>query len=66
MSIVKTKEQKILDLLLDGKWHDTAELNRIAFRYGARLFELRRKGYQLETRRVREGLWAWRLKSKTS
>ena len=37
----KTKKQRILDLLSDGKIHHMRELNAITYRYGGRIHELR-------------------------
>ena len=37
----------------DMRWHTNAELNRICFRYGARLWELKHEdGYLIEKRNV--------------
>ena len=57
-----TQKEKFLALLSDGQWHDTVELNSIAWRYGARLHDLRNDGNVLEKRKV-EGskIEQWRL-----
>ena len=44
------QSDKILDLLSDGKFHTTIELNAICWRYGARLWDLREAGYLFEKR----------------
>lgn len=57
-----TQRERILALLADRRWHTTAELNEICFRYGARLFEMRRDGYVFDEERIGAGpLWRWRL-----
>ncbi len=56
-----TKEQMILDVLSDGRDHHMRELNAIAFRYGGRLHDLRKQGHVIETRRVGEGEFVYRL-----
>ncbi len=37
------------------------ELNRIAFRYGARLYELRKRGFVIEVEMHSPGLYSYRL-----
>lgn len=57
-----THKERILELLSDGEWHDTVELHEICWRYGARLWELRRAGYALEKRRTADPrIEEWRL-----
>ncbi len=57
-----TQKDRILDLLADGQWHDTVELHAICWRYGARLWELRRAGYVFEKRRTADPrIEEWRL-----
>ena len=44
--------------LLKSKWRATnVELNRICFRYGARIWELRREGHVIVTNRIETGLF---------
>ena len=40
------------------------ELNRICFRYGARIYELRKQGYLIETVRFGEGLFRFVYRGK--
>ena len=48
-----TQKDRIVELLRDMGWHTNAELNRICFRYGARLWELKHEdGYIIEKRNV--------------
>ena len=48
-----TQKDRIVELMRDMRWHTNAELNRICFRYGARLWELKHEeGYIIEKRNV--------------
>jgi len=59
---MKTKEQKVLELLRSRKnGAMNTELNRICFRYGARIADLRAKRYIIETKREGEGLYSYKL-----
>ena len=58
-----TQKERILELMSDHEWHDARELNRICFRYGARLWELiNDEGYPIEKSHKKGTLWQWRLK----
>lgn len=37
------------------------ELNAVCFRYGARLFELRKAGHRIKSTRLHEGVWRFEL-----
>ena len=41
-----TQKQRIINLLSDGKWHDSIELHEICWRVAARLWDLRKEGYR--------------------
>lgn len=56
-----TQKERILALLSDGRYHHMRQLNDICFRYGGRLHELRREGYVIETKRIGEGQFEYRL-----
>jgi hypothetical protein len=56
--------QRILALLVKGKEVTNRQLNGIAFRYGARLKELRDKGYEIETIRKGLGYYSYKLIKK--
>lgn len=43
-----THKEQIVSLLSDGRWHSTHELILIAWRYSARLHDLRKLGYIFE------------------
>jgi hypothetical protein len=50
-AVFKNARNKLLDRLSDLSWHDNAELARVAgVRYGARLLELKRLGFNIESR----------------
>lgn len=55
-----TQAQKILEILQLKGTVTNAELNdRVCFRYGARIHELRRLGYVIRTTRIKQGLWTF-------
>jgi len=57
-----TQRQRLIDLLSDGRWHPVQELHGICWRYGARLWEMRKEGLWLEKRRQEANrLEEWRL-----
>ena len=56
-----TKEQRILDALSSGEWTHMRTLNAIAFRYGGRLHDLRKRGFCIETRKIGRGEFVYRL-----
>jgi len=59
-----THKEKIVALLSDGRWHSTVELHAICWRYGARLWDLRRDGYVFEKRRTADPrIEEWRMVS---
>lgn len=49
----RTMKQKIYDLLRDGNWHSFRELNKICFRYGARLWDLKQDGIDHEIKTIK-------------
>lgn len=56
-----SKEQRILKLLLPGKPVHMRQLNAISFRYSARICDLRRKGYKIDTNQLAHGEFEYRL-----
>ena len=62
MSVVLTKEARILRLLKSKGRATNAELNRICFRYGARIHDLRSDGYIIVTNRLKSGLFEFVFK----
>ena len=61
-----TQRDRILKLLEERKELGVTnyELNEIAFRYGARLKELREDGYQIKTVHIRKSVWLFVLVSE--
>ena len=57
-----TNKARILRLLLDGGLYHNIDLDKITPRYGARILELRREGWDIETIRIGGGLWGYKLK----
>ena len=47
----KPQRQRILELFYDGRWHNTIEMNQIAYRYSAILHTLRKEGFVFEKKR---------------
>ncbi|MFA5376541.1 MAG: hypothetical protein WC455_12415 [Dehalococcoidia bacterium] len=64
-----TQKQRIFDRLMPadrkmpGHWVSMRDLNAICFRYGARLYDLRRDGYEFEEYRNHDGEWFYRVTS---
>lgn len=58
----RSHKDAILALLSDGREHHMAECLAVGgYRYGARIFELRRQGYDIETIHVGPDETAYRL-----
>lgn len=60
----KTQKERIFELLRRrGKQGATnRELNNIAFRYGAVIFDLRKDGYDIQTVQIRKGFFKFILR----
>jgi len=57
-----TQMELLYALLSDGEWHSVIALQRICWRYGARLWDMREHGVQMEKRRLPgTNLEEWRL-----
>lgn len=54
-----SKTAKILRLLKDKRVATNKELNLLAFRYSARIHELRREGHIIVSEHVGDGLWLY-------
>lgn len=67
MKRIMTQKQRILRILRRKRWVKVQELNEIAWRYGAVLFELRKDGYVFQKRRQHDKphLEEWSLVNKT-
>jgi hypothetical protein len=51
-STKQSQKDKIKSLLSDGHWHSFNELNRICYRYSARLLDLKNDGIPHEIKKV--------------
>lgn len=63
--MIATKESqtsKILKLLKEHKVVTNAQLNKVCFRYSARIHELRKDGYIIVASRINEGLFRYTYK----
>ena len=56
-----SQKDKILKLLLPGKPVHMSRLNAICYRYSARLWEIRRRGYKIDTIQHGVGDFSYRL-----
>lgn len=56
---------KVLAALQDGP-KTNVELNAICYRYGARIFELKREGYPIEKAHQGGGVWTYELLKEAS
>lgn len=62
-----TQTARILRMLKDKGTVTNRELNRsVGFRYGARIFELRREGHLIVSSHVKDGLWQFTYKGEQS
>jgi hypothetical protein len=59
----KSQKQKVLEALRRGGKFGilNVELNKICFRYGARIHELRREGYDIRMQVDKKGLYRFTL-----
>lgn len=55
--------RKIKEILSDGAWHDTFSLSAESgsMRVAARCYDLKKAGYNIESRRQTGRVWAYRL-----
>jgi len=62
------QRERILELLLErgSEGVTNVELNEVCFRYGARIWELRRAGHNIHTANLGEGLFRFTLISSQS
>lgn len=59
----KTQTEKILALLKEAGDHGVSniDLNKIAFRYSARLHDLRKDGHIIKATHLKDSYWNFRL-----
>jgi hypothetical protein len=56
-----SQQARVLKALLKGKKVKMATLNRICYRYSSRIYELRKKGYKIETIQEARGEFSYKL-----
>lgn len=60
----ENNKDRLLRLMRDGRWYHMAALRTAGgWRYGARLFELKKQGWEHERRSVGEDAFEYRLYS---
>jgi hypothetical protein len=58
---------RLLELLLDGKWHPNHECASVGgLSFNDSIFCFREEGWQIDSRHVRGGHWEYRLLGKTT
>ncbi|KUM38984.1 helix-turn-helix domain-containing protein [Arthrobacter sp. EpRS71] len=62
MSESLTQTSRLLKLLKTKGSATNRELNRICFRYGARIHDLRHEGYEIVSEHIKDGLWRFTYK----
>ena len=62
---MKTQTEKIISLFKKRKWVPVQKLHEICWRYGARIYDLKKAGYRFEKRRQKDSvLEEWHLINK--
>lgn len=62
---LRNNAERLLQLLSDGKWHEHSELLQVAgYRYGGRIFDLRKRGYVIEKQRLGTRRYFYRMAPK--
>lgn len=59
--VKKSQTQRILELLQTEGTVTNKRLNRICFRYSARLMDLRKDGHKIVSNHVKDSLWEFSL-----
>lgn len=54
-----SQRQKILAMLVDHHSVTSAQLNKVCFRYSARIHELRKQGHAITSKQISKGLWEY-------
>jgi hypothetical protein len=66
-SRLRTRKIALFNLLRDGRWHPNYELVKVGgLSFNSYLYQLRNAGWQIESRRVRGGVWEQRLTGRGS
>ncbi|NET32734.1 MAG: nucleotidyltransferase domain-containing protein [Cyanothece sp. SIO1E1] len=62
MTQTPSTSRRLIDLLQDHKWHSSDEIaSKVSWRFGATIHEARRKGYVIDTRKVANDQYEYRL-----
>lgn len=65
----RTQKERLLNLLNDKEWHSTVEIMEKVYgddrlglaRVGARVYDLKKDGYQIYSERLKDSIWQYRL-----
>lgn len=65
----RTQKERLLGLLKDKEWHSTVEIMEKVYgddrlglaRVGARVYDLKKDGYHIESERLKDSVWQYRL-----
>jgi len=65
----RTQKQKLLEVLKDREWHTTVEILGKVYgldhsgiaRIGARIHDLKEDGYRIESEKLKDSVWQYRL-----
>jgi hypothetical protein len=65
----RTQKQKLLEVLKDGAWHPTTEILGKVYgldhsgiaRIGARIHDLKEDGHRIESEKLKDSVWQYRL-----
>jgi hypothetical protein len=59
---IRTRKAALLNLLQDGNWHPNYELMEVGgLSFNSYLYQLRRDGWKIRSRRLRRGVWEQQL-----
>jgi hypothetical protein len=61
MRVKENQTSKILRVLKTNRYVYNTDLNKICFRYGGRIFELRREGHNIQKEYVKPGVFKYWL-----
>jgi biotin operon repressor len=73
-AVGKTQKARLLNLLMDGKWHDTNDIMLRVYRVDdkvgrcaipQRIYDLRKEGHAIEKAHIKSNLYKYRLIQKT-
>lgn len=60
----ESQTAKILRLLKERGKLTNHELNKLCYRYGARIYELRKEGHLIISNHIKDGLWEFVYKGE--